>query len=169
MFLDLMRDSSPTFPDLPDPGAYTSARIWHCRYATLRPLARLTNCRTLKIATFPDSSFDMLTGLEKLEVLEVLHLPKVRDIAALAEHKSLTTLELATLPSWDASGKVTEVESLAPLTELTNLTELRLFGVRPPTKSVDDIIAIRSLRVARISKYPKKEIERLSRALAQRR
>ena len=168
MFLDLVRDRSRTFPDLSDPEAVTSARVWHCRYDTLAPLGRLANCRSLKIATYPDSSFDILTALEKLEVLEVLHLPNVRDMSALAALKALRVLELATLPSWDSSGKVTEVQSLKPLVDLQHLVEVRLFGVRPPSRSVDDLIAIRSLRSARISKYPKKEIERLDRALDER-
>ena len=163
-----MRDKSRSFPDVSEPERYTSARIWHCGYATLWPLSRLINCRSLKVATFPDASFEMLVGLVNLEVLEIMHMPKVRDISALAALKSLKILELATLPSWDSSGKVTEVSSLAPLVSLENLTELRLFGVRPPTKSVDEIIAIPALRVARISKYPKMEIERLEAALAQR-
>ena len=164
-----MRDKSRSFPMLAEPQAYTSARIWNCNYQTLRPLARLTSLRSLKVLTFPDPSFEMLTGLRDLEELEVWHLPKVNDLGPLAELRSLTRLVLATLPSWDSSGKVTEVHSLAPLRALRNLTELWLFGVRPPSRSVDDIIAIPSLQVARISKYPKGEIERLAVALAHRR
>jgi hypothetical protein len=168
MFLDLMRDKSRTFPDVSEPERYTSARIWNCGYATLWPVSRLVNCRSLKVLAFPDSTFDMFAALSDLESLEITHLPKVRDLSGLAALRSLTMLELATLPSWDASGKVTEVDSLAPLRWLPNLRELHLFGVRPPNRSVEDIIAIPSLRVARISKYPKQEILRLESELAKR-
>ena len=164
-----MRDRSRSFPVLAEPEAYTTARIWHCKYQTLGPVASLIRLRSLKVATFPDPSFEMLVGLRDLEELEVWHLPKVNDLGPLAELGSLTRLVLATLPSWDASGKLTEVHSLAPLRALTNLTVLWLFGVRPSSGSVDDLIAIPSLQEARISKYPRAEIERLSEVLAHRR
>ncbi|MFG2109705.1 hypothetical protein [Micromonospora chersina] len=166
--MELMRDKAREFPQIDRPAAYTSARIWHCSYRTLAPLSRFTGLRTLEIATYPDATLDHLAGLTALEELRVVHLPHVADLAPLARLASLRHLTLATLPSWDSSGKVTEVHSLAPLALLPKLETVHLFGVRPPDRQVDDLLAIASLRRARISKYPKKEIERLSSALASR-
>jgi len=112
MHLDLMRDKARAFPFVADPQAYTSARVWGCNYSTLGPLARFTGFRSLRILGYPDPSFDLLAALVDLDELEVTHLPKVTEINALGELPGLTKLELATLPSWDSSGKVTEPDSL---------------------------------------------------------
>jgi hypothetical protein len=169
MLLDLMDDTARDFPTVADPRSYSSARIWRCRYQTLAPLGQFAGLRTLKILVFPDASFDVLSGLGQLQELEVTHLPRVTDLDALARLGALRRLHLATLPSWDASGKVTEVDSLAPLVHLERLNELELFGVRPRSKSVDDILAIESLRYARVSKYPRPEIQRLEQEMERRR
>jgi hypothetical protein len=66
------------------------------------------------------------------------------------------------------AGTVTVVRSLAPLADLPNFGTLRLFGVRPPDKRFDDLPRIGSLTDARISKYPRREIERLYALVAER-
>ena len=54
--LELMREKSKRFPDLATPERYTSARIWHCTYQTLAPVAALVTVTRLKIATYPDDT-----------------------------------------------------------------------------------------------------------------
>jgi hypothetical protein len=159
--LDLERDPAIAFPFVADPDEYVTARIWHCRYRTLSPLAAFVNLRSLMIATYPDPVLTPLAGLTKLESLSILHMPAVSDLGPLADLKALRRLSLATLPSWDSSGKVTEVQSLAPLRDLPLLRELELFGVRPPDRRVDDLLELASLEEVRITKYPRAEIERL--------
>lgn len=157
-----MRESAREFPQVEDPLAVTSARVWHCKYRTLAPLSELLNLRTLTIAMFPDDSLELLTPLQALEALEITHLPAVTELAPLAALKSLRRLHLATSPGWDSSGKVTEVASLAPICELSALEELELFGVVPPDRSVDDLLRSTSLRRVKLSKYPKRERDRLA-------
>jgi hypothetical protein len=91
-------------------------------------------------------------------------MPKVSDLEPLRALAGLRRLSLATLPSWDSSGKVTEAASLAPIASLSRLEELELFGVVPPDGRVDELLTIASLRQARLSKYRKSEIERLRHA-----
>ncbi|MFC5176855.1 hypothetical protein [Nocardioides taihuensis] len=65
---------------------------------------------------------------------------------------------------WAAIGELTELVSLEvidwlaadlePLRALTKLEEVNLFGVRPECRSVNDLLEIPTLRVARLSKYP---------------
>lgn len=163
--LELMRDRAKTFPSLDAPTLFTSARVWHCSYITLAPLAAMTGLLRLEIATYPDDSLSPLTGLSRLEELSIVHLPNVTDLSPLQELKQLRRLQLMTLPSWDASGQVTTVRSLQPLTTLPLLEEVNLFGVVPADPVVDDLLACVALRRARVSKFPVEEIERLSGAM----
>ena len=160
--LDLMRDAAREFPQVDDPAAVTSIRVWHCKYRTLSPLSRMVNLQKVTIATFPDGSLELLAPLTDLEELQIIHLPAVSDLAPLAELMKLRRLRLATLPGWDSSGKVTEVASLAPIAALPALEEVELFGVVPPGRRVDDLLASTSLRRVRVSKYPRREIARLA-------
>jgi hypothetical protein len=168
MHLELMRDRAGTFPDVPEPLRITSAKVWHCRYASLAPLGSLLNLRRLEIATYPDPSFDLLTQLRLLEELHVTHMPEIRELSPMATLKNLRVLTLATLPSWDPSGKVTEVRSLAPLAALPKLEELELFGVVPTSRMADELLANSSLRRVRLSKFARGEAEKVAAWLADR-
>ena len=160
-----MRDAAKVFPLPSDPASVTSLRIWHCKYRTLAEVAALTNLTALEIATHPDATLEPLAALTNLETLRVLHLPNVSDLGPLRALKRLRRLSLETLPSWDTSGKVTEVASLAPLAELPLLESVELFGVVPASRSIDDLLRVPRLRHAKISKYAKGENERLAEAL----
>jgi hypothetical protein len=156
MHVELMRDTATTMPSV-DTSA-KSLRIWHCRYKTLSPVGDLLKLRTLVIATYPDESLDLLRPLRDLRQLHILHMPKVRDLSPLAALERLEFLSLATLPSWDPSGKVTEVVSLEPIARLPALRYLGLFGVVPKPKSLAALTRCRHLMAARFSKYPKAEV-----------
>jgi len=62
--LELMRDPSRTFPTVAEPELVLSARVWHCKYKGLSPLAQLRNLEELVIAGFPDDSFEFFSKLE---------------------------------------------------------------------------------------------------------
>jgi hypothetical protein len=166
--LELMRDKAKDFPTLDDPASFTSARIWHCSYRSLAPVADLTGLTRLEIATYPDASLSALAGFVRLEELSILHLPNVTDLSPLQGLSRLRRLDLMTNPSWDSSGKVTTVDSLRPLTTLPLLEEVNLFGIVPADPVIDDLLECRALRRAKVSRYPPAEVERLRSAMADR-
>lgn len=163
MHVDLMRDAAIAFPVLEFPNNVKSLRVWHCKYKGIKPVASLQNIEELVIASFPEDSFDFLGALVKLRYLSVLHMPKVKEISALGYMKNLEVLSLATSPAWDAAGKLTVVDSLGPISKLSALRHLELFGVCPVGSSLADLERCKSLRTARFSKYPKDEVERFYR------
>lgn len=155
-----MRDSSREFPSLAAPRDVTTLRVWHCKYQTLEPVAGLGNLEGLAIATYPDRTLDPLGHLESLRYLTLLHVPKVVSLDPLKALTSLEVLSISTLPSWDASSRVMEVDSLRPLAELPNLRHLELLGVRPRDGSLRDLDGCASLESVRVSKYATGEVER---------
>ena len=164
MHLDLIRDKAKALPGIAAPDPLRSARIWHCSYRTLEPLKMLKNLRTLVIATFPDDTLRPLASLTELRYLQIIHLPRVTDLSPLAALSNLEVLSLETLPSWDASRRTTEVDSLDPISDLPELRHLSLFGVHPKDQSLVAIERCRALTSARFSKYPPAEVERFYQA-----
>jgi len=161
--LDLTGDPAPEFPVIREPSDYVSACIWDCAYESLAPVQALVTLTRLEIGGYPDPTLAPLSELTRLEHLSILHLPQVTDLAPLAALVHLRKLELMCSP-----GVVTEVVSLTPLRSLPNLVELTLLGVRSPDQRVDDLLDCPSLRVARLSGYPKAEVDRLDKALSRR-
>src|SRR5512143_2963022 len=160
MHLDLSRDTASDFPHLEAPESIRTARVWHCRYKTLRPLATLSHLETLVIATYPDDSLETVGALRHLRYLSILHLPKVQELLPLGGLEHLETLSLATLPSWDASRRKQIVSSLEPLVQLPHLRHLELFGVVPADRSLAVLQSCPALESARFSKFPKAELAR---------
>ncbi|SRR6266496_4622428 len=160
MHIDLNRDKAKSLPSISNPETIESLRVWFCNYKTLEPLSEFRNLRTLAIAGYPDTTLNVLRKLKNLNYLRILHLPKVSDLSPLAELESLESLSLATLPSWDASGKKTIVESVEPISKLPKLKHLELFGVVSKDKSLSAIEQCENLVTACFSKYPKREMDR---------
>lgn len=156
-----MRDKSKTSPTDPDAALVSSLRVWHCNYGSLTPVAQqYRNLETLIVASYPNLDLEPVGSLFSLTYLSILHMPAVTDLEPLGQLTNLRTLRLSTLPSWDSSGKVTEVVSLRPLALLPNLRHLELFGVRPASKSLRELEEAPGLVSVRVSKYPKAEVTR---------
>lgn len=155
-----MRDSATTFPSDAVPTDTTALRVWFCKYQDLGAIASVTSLRVLVVAGYPNATLEPIASLGALEYLSLVHLPKVTDLGPLESLSSLRVLRLQTLPSWDSSGKVTEVSSLAPLAKLGDLRHLELFGVRPTSRSLAELEACPSLESVRVSKYPNAEVLR---------
>ena len=160
MHLDLIRDKSKQFPLVIDPLAVTTARVWHCNYASLGPLEALRNLQVLVIATYPESSFALIAPLRQLRHLQVVHFPNASDLEPLPELENLETLSLESLPSWDSSGKVLSVHTLEPLSRLERLKHLQLFGVLPASGGLEPLLRLTALRSARFSKVSSSEVSR---------
>ena len=158
MHLELTRETSRNFPTVAKPTDVRSARVWHCKFATLTPLASLTNLETLVIATVPDNSLSFLEPLRKLRCLHIVHMPKVRDLSSIGLLENLINVSLATSPGWDASRKFQCVQSLEPLARLPRLKHLELFGVVPEDRNLDALRECRALVSARFSGYRKEDV-----------
>ena len=159
MHLELMRERGRAFPKVAEPLAVRSARVWHCKDTSLAGLGSLTNLETLVIASYPDESFVPLTRLRRLRYLSVLHFPNAVDLSPIKHFRKLETLSLASLPSWDASGKVIVVESLEPIGSLAKTQAPR--AVRRCTRresACSELRQLPSLQSARFSNNPKSEI-----------
>lgn len=154
-----MRDKANKFPEMGDMSAIRTARIWHCGYRSLMPISGMINVEELVIGTWPDSSLEVLSRMSQLRYLRIVHMPKVVDLAALEHLRNLEVLSLGTLPSWDASRKFTIVDSLAPISRLSKLRQLELFGICAADNSLRDLLHCPQLQSARFSQYPKDEVE----------
>ena len=155
-----MRDQAKYFPDIAAPALIRTMRVWACKYKTHEPLAQCFNLEVLMILAYPDAELSPIGALTRLRHLKIVHLPKITSLASLSNCTSLESLSLSPAPSWDASGRVTTIESLDPIASLSNLRHLELFGVRPADKSVAPLERLPSLRTARFAKYPRREPER---------
>jgi hypothetical protein len=160
MRLELVRDAARSFPEVESPSKVSTLCVWHCKYETLEAVAEFENLQVLKIASFPDISFEFLANLSQLKWLSVLHLPKVQDLEAISRITSLRFLELQTLPSWDSSRKRTLVQSLVPLSKLSNLEHISLLGVVSKDMSLVPLERCKRLKTARFHGYPSQEVER---------
>lgn len=160
MHVEFERNDANEMPAVANPTSFGSARIWKCNYKSLDHFGQFSELQTLEILGFPDDTLGVLSALRKLRYLRIIHLPKVSDLSPLADLQALETLALETLPSWDASGKVTVVNSLDPIGDLKKLRHLNLLGVRSEDKSLAALERCPSLESARISKLPKKDVER---------
>jgi len=156
MHLELMRDNSKVMPQIDSPLEVKSIRIWHCKYESLEQINKCKNLEILVIASLPEADFKFLNNFKSLKHLSVIHLPKINDLSPLEAMTSLETVSLSTLPSWDSSGKVTVVPTLAPLVNLPRLKYLELLGVRPENKSPLELASSKSLVSIRLSKFSKK-------------
>lgn len=150
MKLELIRIKEKEFPKIENPHFYTEIKIWHCNYKSLEPIKHFVNARKIEIATFPNEKIDFIEGLQLLEYLYILHLPKLNSIQPLRNLKNLTELELSVLPSWDPSGKSSIIDSLEPLSTLDKLKNLSLFGVIPEDGNLICLAKCKSLVDVRI-------------------
>jgi hypothetical protein len=166
MHIEFMRDRATKMPDLAGVNSITSAKIWHCKFKTLVPIGECINLKQLVIGGLPDADLNWLINLTNIEYLSINHLPGVTDLGPLSALKNLVTLSLSTSPSWDSSGKTTLVQSLGPLSSLTQLNHLELFGIHDADYNLDPITSCKSLISARFSKYPKKKLDKFYQTMA---
>lgn len=138
----------------------TNLKIWHCKYKSLVKVGECKELNELVIATLPDDNLAFLESLEKLQYLKILHMPRLRCLDPISKLENLEVLSLATLPSWDSSGKRTIVDSLAPISSLPKIKHLELFRVCPPDLTLRELEVSKSLVSVRASGYSKSELKR---------
>jgi hypothetical protein len=165
--VEIRGDRSLEFPELDHADEITHARIVCCRFERWDEISRLQHLTSLEVIEWLGPSFDALRPLGELEQLHIHHMPHVTNLNALGDLQSLRRLILETRPSWDGS-RVTQVDSLEPLRSLA-LEEINMFGVRPASKAVDDLLAIPTLKTARLSKFAVPQIKRINAMIANER
>lgn len=161
MKLELIRDESTSFPDIDNPKKYNELRIWHCKYRSFEKVALFRNLEKLEIATYPNINFEYLSELKKLRYLDIIHLPKIKDLSGISQLTSLEEIRIATLPSWDSSGKKSLISSLMPFRTLNKLKKLELLSVLPVDGNFIWLAECKSLREFNLQKKPSAGIESL--------
>ena len=148
-----MRDASRTLVIEHPVDAIRSARVWHCKYRTLAPLASCAHLRTLVVGTYPDDNLRILESFPELRYLRILHMPKITNLDSISSLRRLDTLSLATAVEWDRRKRVQTVRSLEPIAALPSLRHLELFGIVDHTGSLRSLHGIPALKSARVSGY----------------
>ena len=157
LHVSYMRDQGKEILLPAEPAQVSSLRVWFCKFKTLSQIQELKGLKTLVVAGFPDETLEIVSVLQNLKYLSVVHLPRITDLSPLAKLTQLESLSLATLPSWDASGKLTQVTSLEPIASIATLKHLELFGVVPRNRSLSALHRCTQLTTARFSKYSESE------------
>ena len=160
MHIDFIKDTSKVMSLIENPDSVTSARIWICKFKSIKPVSECKNLRTLVLNTVLDDDISWLVKLEKLEYLKIQNFPKIKSIEFLSSMETIKTLSLSTSPSWDSSGRTMEVDALTPLQKLTSLQHIELLGVHQKDFSVAALEKCGSLISARFSGYPQEIISR---------
>ena len=125
---------------------------WRCRTTSLAPLSKLSGLESLEL----DDPL-MISGIERLTSLTCLvlrHFRRVKSLAPLSALSNLRAISMSTIPSWDASRRCLEVDSLEPLRKLVNLESLRLMGIKPLDRRLDplhDLTNLKPSHLARVS------------------
>lgn len=129
--------------------ALNCVRLEMPRVTSLAPLRDLPKLEALELDDPPT-----LEGLEKLVGLKCLalrHFRRIKSLEPLGTLTALRAISMSTIPSWDASRRCLEVETIAPLSQLPELESLCLMGVRPLDGRLDPLHGLTKLKYLHIS------------------
>jgi hypothetical protein len=119
------------------------------RITSLAPLAKLGRLESLELDDPPT-----LSGLERLTHLKCLvlrHFRRIKSLAPLGALSALRAISMSTIPSWDASRRCLEVDSLEPLSKLLNLESLCLIGGKQLDGQLDLLHHLTQLKYLHVS------------------
>jgi len=129
--------------------ALTCVRLVTPRITSLAPLGALARLAALELDDPPT-----LAGLYKLVGLKCLvlrHFRRIKSLAPVGILSGLRAISMSTIPSWDASRRCLEIESLEPLSQLPELESLCLIGVKPLDGRLDPLQRLTHLKYLHIS------------------
>lgn len=129
--------------------ALTCVRLMMPRIASLAPLRALAHLAALELDDPPT-----LAGLDQLVDLKCLvlrHFRRIKSLEPVGTLSGLRAISMSTIPSWDASRRCLEVESLEPLSELADLESLCLIGVKPLDGRLDPLQRLTNLKYLHLS------------------
>jgi hypothetical protein len=124
-------------------------RLVEPRITSLAPLRHLPNLQALSMEDPP-----VLHGLDHLQNLRCLtmrHFRRIKSLSPVAALSELRALSFSTIPSWDASRRWLQVESLEPLRKAVALESLALMGVWPLDGRLDPLHGLAKLQFLHIS------------------
>jgi len=136
------------------------------RITSFAPLCELSGLESLELDDPPT-----ISGMERLPSLKCLvlrHFRRVKSLAPLSALSNLRAISMSTIPSWDASRRCLEVDSLEPLRKLINLESLSLMGIEPLDRRLDPLHDLTNLKYLHIShefQFQLEDYAALSRAL----
>jgi len=113
--------------------------------------------RALRVLYLSEAnSLQGIEGLSQVRELVLIHIPKVHSLEPLAALRDLRILTISTPPSWDASRKCHEVDSLDPLRSLNNLLSLSLCGIKPihgRLRPLHQMVGLRALSISNVYSF----------------
>jgi len=129
--------------------AITCVSLAMPRITSLAPLCKLSGLESLELDDPP--TIVGIEGLISLKCLVLRHFRRITNLAPLSSLSNLRAVSMSTIPSWDASRRCLEIDSLEPLRKLINLESLRLMGIKPLDRRLDPLHDLTNLKYLHIS------------------
>jgi len=129
--------------------AITCVSLAMPRITSLAPLSKLSGLESLELDDPP--TIAGIEGLISLRCLVLRHFRRITNLAPLSSLSNLRAVSMSTIPSWDASRRCLEIDSLEPLRKLINLESLRLMGIKPLDRRLDPLHDLTNLKYLHIS------------------
>ena len=129
--------------------AITCVSLAMSRITSLAPLSKLSGLESLELDDPP--TIAGIEGLISLKCLVLRHFRRITNLAPLSCLSNLRAVSMSTIPSWDASRRCLEIDSLEPLRKLINLESLRLMGIKPLDRRLDPLHDLTNLKYLHIS------------------
>jgi len=129
--------------------AITCVSLAMPRITSLAPLSKLSGLESLELDDPP--TIAGIEGLISLKCLVLRHFRRITNLAPLSSLSNLRAVSMSTIPSWDASRRCLEIDSLEPLRKLVNLESLRLMGIKPLDRRLDPLHDLTNLKYLHIS------------------
>jgi hypothetical protein len=133
---------------------------------SLDGLAALPQLQNLHLVD--PGTLEGLEQLQRLVSLTVYCFPKIHSLTPIGSLSNLRTLYVSTPPSYDASRKCHDVESLDPLGRLSHLEALTLRGVLPREgrlSALHVLTGLKQLAITHVFAFAIDDYARLARAL----
>ena len=129
--------------------AITCVSLAMSRITSLAPLSKLSGLESLELDDPP--TIAGIEGSISLKCLVLRHFRRITNLAPLSSLSNLRAVSMSTIPSWDASRRCLEIDSLEPLRKLINLESLRLMGIKPLDRRLDPLHDLTNLKYLHIS------------------
>jgi hypothetical protein len=122
--------------------------------------------RAVTIFEYPFDSLAPMAPLAGIEVLKIQDSGALRSLDGAGAIYGVKQLVVGTPPTWDGTGRRTEVDSFRPLQALSSLERLLLLGVRPKDLDLTPIMQMTHLREVDIGGVPEFTIVHYARLAA---